>query len=490
VSVRTRLILTFALLGVLLIVPALFAARGLTDLRALAVEGRGRHAQAALAVGRVEAGLAELDLAVRAYVVSQYPGPRDASFRNLRELEEELASIESAGYVEAAPPLGGALQEVREQVFVIDSLMQAGALDDASDRVMDAFEASIDATRDRLTELASGIDSRAQADFERARSIGGAALRTTLFAVLAAIGFAMLLSAWTTRALTRPLNRLRTALASVTEGDFDVPPDLPYERRDEIGELSVSFGIMSRRLAELDRLRAEFLGVASHELKTPINVIRGYAELIEEELAGEITPHQREIMQRIGAQTETLTRQVGRLMDISRLETGNYAIEPKRVNVGDMVMGLEKAFEVMALEKGLSLDAAVAPETPESILMDPDLIRDEVLSNLISNALKFTPEGGRVSVRAYGEEGGVSIEVSDTGPGIPPEHRPHIFDKYYQVERSRSIGSGLGLAIAREVVEAHGGTLDLVERDGPGATFRVYLPAAGEEIQTEVRLVP
>jgi two-component system sensor histidine kinase GlrK len=487
VSVRTRLILTFALVGVILVVPAVFAARGLTDLRDLAVEGRGRHAQAALAVGRVEAGLAELDLAVRAYVGGG-ERRRDAAFLNLRELEEELASIESAGYVEAAPPLGGALQEVREQVFVIDSLVRAAALEEATDRVESDFEASVDDTRDRLLELASGIDSRAQADFERARSIGAAALRTTLLAVLTAIGFALVLSAWTTRALTRPLQRLRTALASVTEGVFDIPSDLPYERRDEIGELSVSFGIMSRRLAELDRLRAEFLGVASHELKTPINVIRGYTELIEEELAGEITPHQREIMQRIGAQTETLTRQVSRLMDISRLETGNFAIEPEPVNVSELVTGLEKAFEVMALEKGLTLDAAVAPDTPEDVLVDPDLIRDEVLTNLISNALKFTPEGGRVSVRASGEKGGVSIEVSDTGPGIPPEHRPHIFDKYYQVERSRSIGSGLGLAIAREAVEAHGGTLELVERDGPGAAFRVHLPAAPEQIKTEVRI--
>src|SRR5690606_10679299 len=119
-----------------------------------------------------------------------------------------------------------------------------------------------------------------------------------------------------------------------------------------------------RRLAELDRLRAEFLGVASHELKTPINVIRGYAELIEEELAGEITPHQREIMQRIGAQTEVLARQVSRLMDISRLETGSYRVEARLVRLRELVSGLEKGFEVVAHDKGLRLAFEVEGDAP------------------------------------------------------------------------------------------------------------------------------
>jgi signal transduction histidine kinase len=481
-SVRNRLILTFALVGVLLVVPAVFAALGLSDLGQLAVQERARHAQAAFAVGRVEAGLALLDLSVRGYVGGLDPARRSEAFNALDSLATEVTRIENAGYVEAAPPLRDALAEVADQVASLDSLMHAGEVEVATDQVITQFVAAVDSTRVRLRGLAAGINVRAQNDFERARGIGAAALQTTLVSVMVTIVLAMLLSAWTTQALTQPLRRLRTALARVTEGDFDVPPDLPYERRDEIGELSVSFGIMSRRLAELDRLRAEFLGVASHELKTPINVIRGYTELIEEELAGEITPHQREIMQRIGEQTRVLTRQVSRLMDISRLETGSYLIELERVALRDLIMGVDRAFEIVALEKGVTLLAEVSADAPEELVVDVDLIRDEVLSNLVSNALKFTPQGGHVWVRARGEEGGVVIEVSDTGPGIPAEHRPHIFEKYYQVERSRSLGAGLGLAIAKEMVDAHGGRIELEDRDGPGSTFRVHLPVQMEAV--------
>jgi signal transduction histidine kinase len=483
-SVRSRLVFTFALVGVLLVVPAMFAARGLNDLSALAVEERGKHAQAALAVGRVEAGLAVLDLAVRAYVGSRDQERRAEAFAALDELHSQVARIEEAGYVEAAPPLQEALDEVGTRVHSLDSLMAAGQVETATEQVLTNFVMAVDGTRERLNELAIGIDARAQADFERANSIGAAALRTTLVSVLVTIVLALLLSAWTTQALTSPLRKLRTALAQVAEGKFEVPADLPYERRDEIGELSVSFGIMSRRLAELDRLRAEFLGVASHELKTPINVIRGYTELIEEELAGEITPHQREVMQRIGEQTRVLTRQVSRLMDISRLETGSYLIELERVALRDLIMGVERAFEIVALEKGVTLLAEVAPGAPEELVVDVDLIRDEVLSNLVSNALKFTPRGGHVWVRARGDDGGVVIEVTDTGPGIAAEHRPHIFEKYYQVERSRSLGSGLGLAIAKEMVEAHGGRIELVDREGPGTTFEVHLPVSQEGVPT------
>jgi signal transduction histidine kinase len=487
VSVRDRLIITFAIVGVLLVLPTVFATSGLRQLTSLAIEARDSHAEAALAVGRVEAGLAGLDAVVRIYVAAPSGNRQEEVFSRLDGLLTETRRIEDAGYLDAAPPLRAALADVRGEVARIDSLVNARRLEEAGDRLTVDFASASAVVRDRLAELAAGIDVRAQADFDRARSIGASALQTTLVALIATIAIALLLSAWTTTALIQPLHRLRRALSRVTEGHFDLPRDLPYGRTDEIGELAESFGIMSKRLAELDRLRAEFLGVASHELKTPINVIRGYTELIEEELAGELTTHQREIMQRIEEQTRVLTRQVSRLMDISRLETGSYMVEPESILLADLILGVERTFEVVALEKGVHFSTEIDPDAPERLVVDVDLIRDEVLANLVSNALKFTPSGGRVSVHAWGEERGVVIEVADTGPGIPPEHRSHIFDKYYQVERSRSMGSGLGLAIAKELVEVHGGSIGLVDSE-QGATFRVMLPVTGEKIREEARL--
>ena len=475
-TVRDRLVLTFAVVGGLLVLPALFAALRLTDLRDLAVEERGRQADATLAVGRVEAGLVELNGTLRRFAATRDERLRDAGLRILGSLETELQHIEEAGYVEASPPLAAALTTVGNEVREIDRLMAAGEVSEATDR-FEGFDTSVEEARARLQELAGGIAARAEADFERARAISTAARQSTVLAVAIAVVLTALLATWTTRAVTLPLRRVGAAMSEVAEGRFELPADLPYDRKDEIGDLAVSFQTMTRRLAELDRLKAEFMGVASHELKTPINVIRGYTELIEEELAGEITEHQREIMQRIGEQTRVLTRQVSRLMDISRLETGSYVLEPETVLVEDLILGVQRAFEVLAAEKGVEFATEIEEGTPPAVEVDVDIVRDEVLSNLVSNALKFTPEGGRVSVTTRGDGGLLVIEVADTGPGISPEHRGHVFEKYYQVERSRSVGSGLGLAIAREMAEAHGGTIDLLDKEPPGATFLVRLPA-------------
>ena len=486
-TVKNRLILTFVLVGGLLILPALFAAQRLSELRDLAVEERGSHATAALALGRIEAGLVELDQAVRSYLATSELAWRDRVRDALAGLDGEVVGIREAGYMEAVVPLATAMDSLRTVVERMGGLVASDELA-AATNLLSAFDATVPRVRGRLEEMADVVDRRASADFERARAISASARRNTVLAVLVALVLAVLLSWWTTSALTSPLLRVRTAMARVADGSFEAPSGLPYERDDEIGDLAASFRTMTQRLAELDRIKAEFMGVASHELKTPINVIRGYTELIEEELVGDLTDNQREILDRIAEQTRVLTRQVSRLMDISRLETGSYAVEVEPVLLGDLILGVQRAYEILAAEKGVELTLEVADDAPERLVIDVDLIRDEVLGNLVRNAIKFTPEGGKVEVRAWGEGDGVTIEVSDTGPGIPESHRAHIFDKYYQVERSRSMGSGLGLAIAREMVEAHGGTIELVDGDESGATFRIHLPVeyAGEE--TEVRV--
>jgi signal transduction histidine kinase len=165
-------------------------------------------------------------------------------------------------------------------------------------------------------------------------------------------------------------------------------------------------------------------------------------------------------------------------MDISKLESGRYQMEPEVVLVQDLLLGLVRGYELLAGERDIRLRTEILPETPEKVEVDVDLFRDEVLGNLISNALRFAPEGGEVRVQARPEADGVLFEVADNGPGIPRRHRPHVFKKYYQAERSQAMGSGLGLAIARELVEAHGGWINLGDRtqgDLGGAVFNVWM---------------
>jgi signal transduction histidine kinase len=472
----------------MLILPAIFAAGRLNDLRDMAVEERGKHAAAALAVGRLGAALAEFDRFERSYVALGDPGLQAAAQSSLEKLRQEVELLRNAGYPGAAGPLAGVVQVLDATSQRVDALVARGRLREAT-AAFATVEPQMEAAHGRIAEAAAAIDRRAATDFARAESISSAARTSTLVATVICLLIALALGLWTTGALTSPIRRLAAAMADVADGTFHAPADLPYHRWDEIGHLATSFRTMAMRLAELDRMKTEFVGIASHELKAPINVIKGYAELIEEELAGEVTGHQKQILHAIADQTHVMARLVSRLMDLSRLEAGNYRMELDEIRVENLLMEVTRSWEVVANQKGVNLQISIEDSALSPIVVDVDLIRDEVLGNLLSNAVKFTPEGGDVKVVARSEPGAITIEVSDTGPGIPAEHRPHVFAKYYQIERSRKIGSGLGLAIAREIVEAHGGTIELVDRPCPGATFRVVLPLRPQAQRRQIAAV-
>jgi signal transduction histidine kinase len=171
-----------------------------------------------------------------------------------------------------------------------------------------------------------------------------------------------------------------------------------------------------------------------------------------------------------------MVRLVHRLLDIGRLEAGTYPLEIESIDVRDMFDRLTRTFGVLAEEQGIRLEAVVKDTSPETIDADVDLLRNEVLGNLLSNALRFTPAGGEIRLTAWGEEEYAVFEVSDTGPGVPEDKRAHIFEKYYEGGRRRFMGAGLGLAVVKEVVEAHDGRVTLEPPDDRGATFRVYVP--------------
>ena len=476
-TVRDRLVLTFFLVVSILILPSLYAIVRLGELRELAVGDRARHAQTTVALGQVQTAVAEVDRFLRTYVAMPSRPLQSSLDASLTALEVAAREVAESGYEEESRRLVTEVEVLSATVPEVLELVEAGRMGAATNLVL-MLDGRVDAVRREVVSVAAAVDRRAGRDFRRADAISSAGRDTVLVATVVALVLSILLGAWTTRGLASPLQRLRSAMADVTDDDGFAPPeDLPYDRRDEIGALAESFRTMTLRLGELDRLKVEFLGVASHELKTPINVIRGYAELIEEELHSELTENQADILHRIAEQTQAMSRMVSRLMDISRLETGNLGMEPEPVLVQDLLLGLERRFEVLALERGVDFVVTRDPAAPRTLEVDVDLVRDEVLGNLIANALKFTPDGGAVRVDAGPEGDGLLIQVSDTGPGIPEEHRPYIFERYYRVERTRGVGTGLGLAISRQVAEAHGGWVRLVDGSGGGATFQVFLPA-------------
>ncbi|MGD2070068.1 MAG: HAMP domain-containing sensor histidine kinase [Gemmatimonadota bacterium] len=482
-TVRARLVGTFAVVVALLAIPALFAAARLADLRDIAVEERGRHARAALTLGRMEATAAELEDASRTYLIE----PNEPRRRNveaaLDRLDMQLDTLRATRYAESSSLIRPTVEGLREVSVEMIRLAEAGQLEAAGDDEFARMQTLLQGMSDGLTALADSVDAIAQRDFDRAEAISGSSLRATIFGMSAAVVLAVLLGAWTTGALTRPVRRLAQVTGQVAEGTFEAPRDLPYSRDDEIGMLARAFRIMTYRLSDFDRMKTEFISVASHELKNPVHVIRGYAELLEEEIPGELNPKQKEMVGAVAEQTRIMARLLGRLMDIGRLESGTYELRISTVRVDELVDALVRSFGMLAEKKGVELVHEVKASAPESFDADVDLLREEVLGNLVSNAVKHTPEGGRITLTVRGRQSEVVFEVSDTGPGIPESERPRIFRKYYRVEKTGKEGAGLGLAVAREMVEAHGGRIELDQDAAPGATFRVVLPVGGGEVR-------
>ena len=475
-TLRIRLVLSIGGITLLVVLPALYGASRLARLRDIAEDLHGRHAAAFLALGRLQASLADVDRFERSYIAAPGVRARQAMNASLVAARLEVNRLDESGYGTVTQNASARLDTLEASTRVVEGMVEERRVEDAT-RYFETLKPRLAQIQTSLDSIAGDIDRRSGADVARAQEISAAATTTTLLGTLAAILVAVFWGLWATEALTRPLRKLQRATSAVAGGEFVVPPNLPYGRQDEMGELSRSFRWMTQRLAELDRLKAEFISIATHELKTPLNVIGGYSELLETGAYGELSAKQQEVLGSIREQTRVLTRLVNQLLDTSRLEAGGMRVELERADLRAVLHQTARSFEPLARQKRIDFELDMDPSTPAGIPLDAARFREQLLGNLLSNALKFTPEGGRIRLRSQGEGGAAVIEVSDSGVGIPPEKLPHIFDKYYQVgSDARSKGAGLGLSIAREIAEAHGGHIEVESAPDEGTTFRIVLP--------------
>jgi signal transduction histidine kinase len=282
-----------------------------------------------------------------------------------------------------------------------------------------------------------------------------------------AVGY---LGAWL---FARRLRRLESAADRIAAGQFDEPVVDPG--LDEVGQLARSFDRMRVQLAALDHARGEFIANASHELRTPVFSLGGFLELLRDEDLDEDT--RREFLQTMSEQVDRLAKLATELLDLSRADAGRLRVQHEPVDLGEIAEAVVEEFAALALagEHPLSL----AEEDAGAVLGDEQRVL-QVARALVENALVHTPPGTRVAVRAAD---GV-LEVEDDGPGIPAEHVPYVFDRFYRADIRRASGSGLGLAIARELASAMGGTLEVESQ--PGRTvFRLRLAVAELERERE-----
>ena len=296
-----------------------------------------------------------------------------------------------------------------------------------------------------------------------------------LYAALGATVVAVLLSLYLSQSVVAPVQAMSQASQRIANGRYD--ERVAVQGADELAQLAARFNQMAERLNQVEDMRRQLIGDVSHELRTPLTAIKGSME----GLMDGVLPATEETFQQIHAEAERLNRLVDDLQELSRVEARAYQLEIRPVDVSSIVHTVSKRLASQAESKRISLHLELAPDLP-SVLADEDRAV-QVLTNLTGNALQYTPENGRVTVRARRDNGQVHIAVQDTGVGISPEHLPHIFDRFYRADKSRSRraggGSGIGLTIARALVEAHGGRIWAESAgEGQGSTFSFTLPIA------------
>jgi signal transduction histidine kinase len=325
-----------------------------------------------------------------------------------------------------------------------------------------------------------------------------AALQRNLAAFAVLLLFSVGLAAWLTRRFVAPVRHLEHAAHALGQGDLSTRVRL--DTGDEIERLGRAFNSMAAQIQEreaertrlitleasaraetealkqLDKLKSDFVNAVSHELRTPLTSIKGYSEFLEDEIGGPLTPQQSEFVVQIEQNTLRLQRLVDDLLDFARMEAGTFALQCLDTNMADQIQEVLASMTPLAQAAQITLEASLPPE-PLTVRIDPQRI-DQVLTNLINNAIKFTPEGGRIVVRSSAQGDRLCCEVEDTGIGIAPEDVPKLFQRFGQLEAgTRKVGgTGLGLSISKAIVEAHGGAIGVASEPGKGSVFWFTLP--------------
>jgi len=300
-----------------------------------------------------------------------------------------------------------------------------------------------------------------------------------LLGALGATGIALLIGVFLARTIARPVRELTAGTQIVAQGALG--HQVPVRTQDELGELAASFNRMSADLAQSTELRRQMTADIAHELRTPLSLIMGYTEALSDgKLEGT-----HETFDILHEEAQHLSRLVDDLRTLSLADAGELSLTRRPTAPRALLERAASAYSAQAQRQGISLQVEVNPDLPE-VEVDPDRLA-QVLGNLVSNALRYTPPGGEIVLSAEQRVGGgaghpgfLNLHVRDTGAGITPEELPHIFDRFYRVDRSRHQEegeSGLGLAIAKSIVEVHGGVISAESTLGAGTTFTIQLPA-------------
>ncbi len=294
--------------------------------------------------------------------------------------------------------------------------------------------------------------------------------RTLIYATIIAAAIALIVGVFLARVLTKPLRDLTLAIRAMQSGELK--QEVRVRSNDEVGELVGAFNKMSADLAHLSQLREQMTADIAHDLRSPLTVISGYLEILRDGSL-EPSPERFDLMFK---EAQRLQNLIEDLRTLSLADAGELKLYLAQHSSAELLRSVALGYEPLAKQKGVELKVDVDENLP-TVSIDHGRMM-QVVGNLVSNALRYTPQGGVITLKATRERGGVQWTIEDSGVGIPPEKLANIFDRFYRADASRQDGgSGLGLAIVKSIVEAHRGTIRAMSEVGRGTMMMIQLPA-------------
>ncbi|RMF03844.1 MAG: HAMP domain-containing protein [Chloroflexi bacterium] len=318
----------------------------------------------------------------------------------------------------------------------------------------------------------SALSESAQAFLEQVN-------RSLLQAGLIAGILGMVLGVFIARGLAAPLGRLATAARRIARGQLS--QRVPEKGADEVADLARAFNEMAQHLEQAEQLRRNLVADVAHELRTPLSVVQGNLRAILDD----VYPLDKEEIASIYDETIVLNRLISDLRELAQAEAGQLQLNLSPTELPPLLESTADLFRELAREKDIRVETRLAPALPP-VQADADRLR-QVLHNFLSNALRHTPAGGKITLAARPQNGGLRVSVTDTGSGIPAADLPHVFDRFWRADKSRTReqgGSGLGLAIARQIIQTHGGQVGADSTPGAGSEFWFTLPLSPDLAST------
>lgn len=404
--------------------------------------------------------------------------------RDALKVGDELAALNAAQYVGQVP---GVLQAYavdaanRVVAHTVKGRLGRSPIQDPplADRWRVIRPLGLARSKDKPDAQAVVDFSRSKLEEDIAAALRPAARRiagvTAAASILSLLGAALLAGS-----ITRPLDRIAQATRALADGRLDhIIEPLGH---DEVGALANDFNRMAARLGEVEQMKSAFVANVTHELRSPISAIESCARLIAEEVRAGDLANVTEQLSSVRNNASRLGRFINNLLDLSKIDAGATGVDPERLSARESLDEVANLFHAKAQEKNIALALDVTDGL--EIWADPDKL-GQIITNLVGNALKFTPPNGRITLRGRADGSGTVLSVADTGPGIRPEDQARIFDRFEQVRETRDRvngpkGTGLGLAIARGLAEAHGGRLTVRSVVGQGSEFILWLPKEEE----------